>query len=417
MIRAEHVSKRFEIDEDRHSDATLRDAIAGGARAWFDAAASLVGREPSQHAHRTTLWALRDVSFALEAGDIVGVIGRNGAGKSTLLKILSRITEPSSGRVGISGRVGSLLEVGTGFHPELTGRENVYLYGSILGMPRGEIRRRFDDIIGFAEIGPQLDTPIKRYSSGMQVRLAFAVAAYLEPEILLVDEVLAVGDVEFQKRCLGKMGEVASEGRTVIFVSHNMALIRALCKRGFLLERGSMRFDGSIEDAVALYLRDLEQAMATDVSTRTDRKGHQDVKLIRIELGSGADGAGAPTTGGGLVVAFLLSSSSASTSCCFAIHDGLGNLVAEFRSSVGAPGDRDDGSPRDRFVCAIDELPLVPGRYRIDVEIRSANRLEDAVEAAAMFDVEEGLLAGRPIDRSWSKGMVAVRHRWTTPAS
>ncbi len=417
VVRAERLSKSFDIDEDRHSDATLRDAIAGGARALLDAAASVVGPERPQHAHRTTLWALKDVSFELQAGDIVGVIGRNGAGKSTLLKILSRITEPSSGRVGINGRVGSLLEVGTGFHPELTGRENVYLYGSILGMHRAEIRRRFDDIVGFAEVGPQLDTPIKRYSSGMQVRLAFSVAAYLEPEILLVDEVLAVGDVAFQKRCLGKMGEVASEGRTVIFVSHNMALIRALCKRGMLLERGALRFDGSIEDTVDLYLRGLEQAMATDVGERTDRKGRQDVKLIRVEFGSGADGAGMPTTGAGLSLAFLVSSAAASTTCSFGIHDSLGNLVAEFRSSVGAPGDRDDGETPGRFVCAIDQLPLVPGRYRIDVEIRSANRLQDAVEAAAMFDVEEGLLAGRPIDRSWSKGTVAVRHHWTTPAA
>ena len=212
------------------------------------------------------------------------------------------------------------------------------------------------------------------------------------------------------------MGEVASEGRTVIFVSHNMALIQSLCRRGLLLEGGSLRFDGPISETVALYLRDLEQAMATDVGERTDRKGRQEVKLLRVELASGPDGAGVPATGAGLTFAFLLSSASLSTSCCFTIHDSLGNPVAEFRSAVGAPGDRDDGALPDRFVCAIDELPLVAGRYRVDVEIRSGNRLQDAVEAAAMFDVEEGLLAGRPIDRSWSKGTVAVRHHWTTPA-
>ena len=196
-----------------------------------------------------------------------------------------------------------------------------------------------------------------------------------------------------------------------------MAVIQALCERGLLLERGGLRFDGPIGETVALYLRDLEQAMATDVGERTDRKGRQDVRLIRVELACAADGAGVPTTGAGLSLAFVLSSSSLSTSCSFTVHDSFGNAVAEFRSAVGAPGDRDDGAAPDRFVCAIDELPLVPGRYRVDVEIRSGNRLQDAVEAAAMFDVEEGLLAGRPIDRSWSKGTVAVRHHWTTPAT
>jgi homopolymeric O-antigen transport system ATP-binding protein len=418
VIRAESVSKRFEIDDDRHSDATLRDAIAGRTRAVLDSAARTVGREQlPRPSRRTTLWALRDVSFTIDAGDVVGVVGRNGAGKSTLLKILSRITEPSQGRVGLKGRVGSLLEVGTGFHPELTGRENVYLYGSILGMPRLEIRRRFADIVEFAEIGPQLDTPIKRYSSGMQVRLAFAVAAFLEPEILLVDEVLAVGDVAFQKRCLGRMDEVAGEGRTVVFVSHNMALMQALCRRGLFLDRGALRFDGSIEDAVALYLRDLERAMAADVGERTDRKGRQDIRLVRVELAGGADGGGAPTTGGRLSLAFVLSSSSLSTACRFTILDSLGHPVAEFRSAVAAPDDRSSESSRDRFECAIDELPLVPGRYRVDVEVWSGNRLEDALEGAAMFDVEEGVLSGRPIDRTWSKGPVSIRHRWTTPVA
>ncbi len=203
---------------------------------------------------REDFWALKDVSFEVKQGDVVGIIGRNGAGKSTLLKILSRITEPTTGSVKIKGRVASLLEVGTGFHPELTGRENIYLNGAILGMTRAEIKKKFEEIVAFAEIEKFLDTPVKRYSSGMYVRLAFAVAAHLEPEILLVDEVLAVGDAEFQKKCLGKMGDVAKEGRTVLFVSHNMAAVNRLCHRGICLDEGRLQMAGTAESVVAFYL-------------------------------------------------------------------------------------------------------------------------------------------------------------------
>ena len=200
------------------------------------------------------IWALKDVSFNVAHGEVIGIVGRNGAGKSTLLKILSRITEPTAGRVRIRGRVGSLLEVGTGFHQELTGRENVYLNGSILGMRRVEIERKFDEIVDFSEIGKFIDTPVKHYSSGMHVRLAFAVAAHLEPEILIVDEVLAVGDVEFQKKCLGKMGSVANQGRTVLFVSHNMGAVRTLCQRAILLDHGKFLLDDTPANVISHYL-------------------------------------------------------------------------------------------------------------------------------------------------------------------
>jgi lipopolysaccharide transport system ATP-binding protein len=415
VVRTQGVSKRYEIDDERHSDATLRDAIAGGARRMADVAASKIdrGRAEGTVSSRHAFWALRDVSFEIEAGDVLGIIGRNGAGKSTLLKILSRITEPTSGRVGIKGRVGSLLEVGTGFHPELTGRENIYLYGSILGMRRAEIQRRFDEIIEFADIGRLLDTPIKRYSSGMQVRLAFAVAAYLEPEILLVDEVLAVGDVAFQKRCLGRMGEVAGDGRTVVFVSHNMALMQALCTRGIFMAQGKLEFDGSIRDAVNLYLRDIERAMSTDVADRTDRRGRGKSRVVRVELGGDAPSGGVPATGETLTVGFLLSKPVPGATCRFSFFDSLGHPVVEFRSAVSAPEDSDTEGSRGRFQCAIDELPLVPGRYRVDVEIWAGTQLEDALEGVAMFDVEEGVLAGRPIDRGWTNGPVAIPHRWS----
>ena len=209
---------------------------------------------------RSDFWALKDVSFEVPPGEVLGVVGRNGAGKSTLLKVLSRITEPTTGRVELRGRVGSLLEVGTGFHPELTGRENIYLNGAILGMKRREIARKFDEIVAFAEVEQFLDTPVKRYSSGMYMRLAFAVAAHLEPEILLVDEVLAVGDAEFQKKCLGKMGDVAGEGRTVLFVSHNMGAVQTVCRRALLLDHGRVKMIGPAEEVVAEYLKAGEAA-------------------------------------------------------------------------------------------------------------------------------------------------------------
>jgi ABC-type polysaccharide/polyol phosphate transport system ATPase subunit len=213
-----------------------------------------IGDADEEHRNGETLWALKDVSFTVQQGEVLGIIGRNGAGKSTLLKILSRVTAPTSGRVRVKGRIASLLEVGTGFHPELTGRENIYLNGAILGMKRDEITRKFDEIVGFAEIEKFIDTPVKRYSSGMYVRLAFAVAAHLEPEILVVDEVLAVGDAAFQKKCLGKMGDVAKEGRTVLFVSHNMAALSAICDRCLLIEKGEKKLDGSVKTVIDDYL-------------------------------------------------------------------------------------------------------------------------------------------------------------------
>jgi homopolymeric O-antigen transport system ATP-binding protein len=245
-IAADGLSKRYRIGELQASYGTLRESIARGAR-------RLAGG--SHRHHHETIWALRDVSFEVAEGEVLGVIGRNGAGKSTLLKILTRITTPTDGRAEIRGRVGSLLEVGTGFHSELTGRENIFLNGSILGMKRREIQRKLPEIVDFAGIDKFIDTPVKRYSSGMYVRLAFSVAAHLEPEILLVDEVLAVGDAEFQRRCLGRMEDFSQEGRTVLFVSHNMQTIAQLCDRAILLDKGEVVLDGPSPDVVAHYLQ------------------------------------------------------------------------------------------------------------------------------------------------------------------
>src|SRR5437868_7649743 len=239
IIQARNISKQYRLGARQAAYSTLRESISGFVRA------PLNRLRANRAAADNMIWALRDVSFHVEAGDVVGIIGRNGAGKSTLLKILSRITEPTTGQIDLYGRVGSLLEVGTGFHPELTGRENVYLNGAILGMSKAEIRRQFDAIVDFAGVEKFLDTPVKRYSSGMYVRLAFAVAAHLNSEILIVDEVLAVGDAEFQKKCLGKMKDVASSGRTVLFVSHNMAAISNLCSSCIVMEAGRVAFQGA----------------------------------------------------------------------------------------------------------------------------------------------------------------------------
>ncbi len=279
VISVENVGKLYSL---RHKSGgerytTLRDVIARGVVAPFrafsgkkrshgGANAKSTGDSDLMHSGNSAedFWAIKDVSFKVEQGDVVGIIGRNGAGKSTLLKLLSRITEPTEGRIRLRGRVASLLEVGTGFHPELTGRENIYLNGTILGMTRAEIKAKFDEIVAFAEVEKFLDTPVKRYSSGMYVRLAFSIAAHLESEILIVDEVLAVGDAEFQKKCLGKMHDVATGGRTILFVSHNMQAVSVLCNRGMFLRAGSLEYTGSIKEAIDIYVSSFSKANGQD---------------------------------------------------------------------------------------------------------------------------------------------------------
>jgi lipopolysaccharide transport system ATP-binding protein len=383
-----------------------------------EAARSIVRRDGHDRRADRHLWALRDVSFDVAQGDVVGVIGRNGAGKTTLLKILSRVTEPTSGRARLRGRVGSLLEIGTGFHGELTGRENIYLYGSILGMRRAEIDRRFDEIVSFAEISRFLDTPVKRYSSGMTVRLAFAVAAHLEPEILLVDEVLAVGDAGFQRKCIGKMASVADEGRTVLFVSHNMALMQSLCRRGIFLEHGGVHTDATIGDAVKSYLEAVDRAGTVALEDRTDRRGWHDVVLCEVQI-SGSDGATLLSAGGPARFVFRVKGEDGAErrrlSCSFTIVNSFGQPVATLSSDERGPEDVEHADVADAFTCDVDALPLVPGRYRVDVAIRGRAYLQDAVEGAATFDVEQGTLAGRPVTGG-RPGDVAVAHRWVVPS-
>src|SRR5262245_15344866 len=261
VITIENLSKKYlightAVQEGFYRYTALRDVLAREVRNFARKAVEVFhGQQVVQGDEVEEFWALKDVSLEIKQGELVGIIGRNGAGKTTLLKILSRITEPTEGRALLRGRVASLLEVGTGFHPELTGRENIFLNGAILGMTQSEIRKKYDEIVAFAGVGRFLDTPVKRYSSGMYVRLAFAVAAHLEPEVLIVDEVLAVGDIEFQKKCLGKMGEVARGGRTVVFVSHNMAAMKSLTNRGIVLEAGRVVFSSTTEQVIQHYLQ------------------------------------------------------------------------------------------------------------------------------------------------------------------
>jgi lipopolysaccharide transport system ATP-binding protein len=289
QISVERVSKLYRLDlrEDRAQDLTVR--LAGALSAPMRNLRRLRSLDKfADSDHSSVVWALREVTFGVSPGDVVGIIGRNGAGKSTLLKILSRITRPTHGRLEMAGRVSSLLEVGTGFHPELSGRENIFLNGAIIGMRKAEIRRKLDAIVDFAGVERFLDTPIKRYSSGMKVRLAFAVAAHLEPDILVIDEVLAVGDTEFQQKCIGAMAAFGQSGRTVLFVSHNLAAVRSLCRRGIVLEKGKLEYDGLVDGAIEQYLR----RIGDDAQEAVREKGLESNGFVLETLSARSDGAG-----------------------------------------------------------------------------------------------------------------------------
>jgi lipopolysaccharide transport system ATP-binding protein len=285
IISVENLSKKYRLGQ------IGTGTLSNDMKVWWALKRGLpnpmlkIGQEDHGNRKDGEIWALRGVNFTVQPGEVLGIIGRNGAGKSTLLKILSRVTAPTEGRVKVRGRIASLLEVGTGFHPELTGRENIYLNGAILGMTKQEIDRKFDEIVDFAEIEQFIETPVKRYSSGMYVRLAFSVAAHLESEILLVDEVLAVGDLEFQKKCIGKMGDIASEeGRTVLFVSHNMVSVRRLCERGILLNAGVIETMGPIDDTLNQYMSIKEKTQLQDLASRTDRSGNGKLRFTSIDV-------------------------------------------------------------------------------------------------------------------------------------
>ena len=412
-ISCEGLSKRYRIGR-RPAARTLRETLVELAMTPWQRLRG--AREPGT-GDRDAVWALRDVSFEVPAGDVLGVIGRNGAGKSTLLKLLSRITDPTAGTARIDGRVGSLLEVGTGFHPELTGRENVFLSGAVLGMTRREIKSRFDAIVDFAGVGPFIDTPIKRYSSGMHVRLGFAVAAHLEPEILLVDEVLAVGDAAFQARCLGKMAEVAGGGRTVLFVSHNMSAVARICERALLLDGGRLVGEFPAGEAVRQYLAmGRREAPATvDLTAWSDRSGDGSARIIRAAL---KDADGRPATrfavADTVVVEFEVELDTPVTGDTYSI---------ELTSGEGAPvyhlwdaDTRTDPLPqrRRRIVRAmIPDVSLFPDRYHLTLWVGDSHgHRADRVANCLSFTVEQ--IDGRfrrPLCRS--KGLVVKTANWS----
>lgn len=359
VIRARGVGKRYLIGKKREPYGALRDALVGGAKRFLT-------RRADQPATDSEVWALRDVSFEVRRGEVLGVIGRNGAGKSTLLKVLSRITAPTSGEIEIRGRVGSLLEVGTGFHPELTGRENIFVNGSLLGMTRVEIKKKFDEIVEFSGVDKFLDTPVKRYSSGMQVRLAFAVAAHLEPEILLVDEVLAVGDVEFQKKCLGKMGEIAKGGRTVLFVSHNMAAIATLCRSALLMSGGMTVFAGDVRTAITQYTAENETSGIYE-KPANQKRGKFSIERVSLTKDSELSTTFLTSDTLSLKIESEASENIKGAQVAFELLTALDEVVfsSSHLDSLNEIPTMEKG--RNAFVCRLDLGFLRAGRYRIAV--------------------------------------------------
>jgi len=424
VIKAESLGKKYLIGHRAESGryVALRDVLAHNARTlWHKTRALAQGKPLIEGDSLEEFWALQDVSFEIRRGETVGIIGRNGAGKSTLLKVLSRITEPSAGRVTIRGRVASLLEVGTGFHPELSGRENIYLNGAIMGMTRAEISRKFDEIVAFAEVAKFLDTPVKRYSSGMYVRLAFAVAAHLEPEILVVDEVLAVGDSQFQKKCLGKMGDVAKEGRTVLFVSHNMAAVQHLCQRGMVLREGRLCEHGEIEGAVRAYLAEVKaRTLTTALGERIDRKGSQWLKFVRVTI-SDPQGNELQRVVSGQDALLRLHYESAralrnaSVLVSFNVRSSQGYLLANLNSQDSG-NDVLDIHRQGRFECSWPRFNLRSGSYECNLFCSVNGEIVDWLQGAFILQVEDGDFhrTGRLIGRE--QGDVLISHSWASCA-
>ena len=411
-IRVEGLGKQYRLGAEKERYSTFGDQI----RKWVSLRRLLIRRTRDEK--RPPFWALKDVSFEVKRGEVLGIIGRNGAGKSTLLKILSRITEPTEGAIDIHGRVGSLLEVGTGFHPELTGRENIYLNGAILGMRRAEVVRKFDEIVAFAEVEKFIDTPVKHYSSGMYTRLAFAVAAHLEPDILIVDEVLAVGDAQFQKKCLGKMGEVSKGGRTVLFVSHNMAVLQAICSRVVLLDRGNIACDGETHAVIRRYL-ERPRSKGDDWNPVVRNRGTA-IRIDAVEL-----------IVGGVVADHVLAGSACRIRIHYSSLDPVrvgGQLAISllfFREGHKLTNLWTDYFPdttpikicdRGTVDCEIRRWPFRGFPVRVDVYTHTPTGVEEWLEECLTFDSEDGDYYGTGRVTQPDQGLCFLEHRWHTNA-
>ncbi len=396
-ISVENLSKQYNISVGTDRGRTFREALV-------DKILMPLRRLRNTFTHDTSgldtesglIWALKDISFQVKKGEILGVIGRNGAGKTTLLKILSRITEPTEGEARITGRVGSLLEVGAGFHSELTGRENIYLSGAILGMKKAEIEKKFDDMVAFAEIGKFLNTPVKRYSSGMYMRLAFAVAVHLDPEILLVDEVLAVGDSIFQTKCLAKMSSITKQGRTVLFVSHNMGAMGSICQRGLVLDQGSIIFQGPIQESIQFYERKVLQKRFVNkpIAERKDRSGTGDVKLVDFHI-ENENGEKIEKIHNGNTVKLIFSyrtrreQGAKNVDLNIVVDRETGESV--FQLGTRFTGQRFKHLPHKGYiVCTIKRFPLVPGKYKLNLYLESEMNPSDYIIPLTSLDVVDG---------------------------
>jgi lipopolysaccharide transport system ATP-binding protein len=405
VIQVENVAKRYNLGE-----LSRKTFLADWKRKIFG------GDEPEDAAG--VFWALRDVSFNIQQGEVVGILGRNGAGKSTLLKLLSSITSPTRGAIRLKGRIASLLEVGTGFHQELSGRDNVFLNGAILGMSRREVAAKFDEIVAFSGVEQFIDTPVKRYSSGMRVRLAFAVAAMLEAELLMIDEVLAVGDAAFQQKCLGKIGEVAGSGRTVLFVSHNAATVEALCRRGIVLKKGTVDFDGTQTDALRHYA-EMNAAHGKSVRERTDRTGEGPLRLVEIEVKNDGGKTVKTVNAGDSIELWMHFENPGKTQ-----HPQL-NARINVQTQLGTPVFTQSNTlmgvafgeipEKGVFVCKIPKLPLPAGNYQVTVQISKSYRqaeMIDALENALELEVEAGNFFGTGILPGLVSGTALVSAEW-----
>jgi lipopolysaccharide transport system ATP-binding protein len=418
-IRIENLGKLYRIGSAKERNKTFREAMTDMIASPWRSMKSAFLKHPGETDRKDNyIWALKDVSFEVKRGEVVGIIGRNGAGKSTLLKILSRITEPTEGRVVLKGRVGSLLEVGTGFHSELTGEENIYLSGTILGMSSREISNKFDEIVSFAEMEKFINTPVKYYSSGMYMRLAFAVAAHLEPEILLIDEVLAVGDTEFQKKCLGKMDDVAQTGRTVLFVSHNMAAIQQLCQSGMVLNEGKVSFWGDVRSAINCYVQDVKTIQTVNLAERRDRQGSQWLKFTKVGL---FDALGNEQkqiiSGQDVFIRFCYVSNKAmrdaAVNIAFNVRSSQGYLLTNL-NSLDVDKSTMNLYPTGFLQCAWPRFNLRSGSYDCALFCAVNGDIVDWLQSAFTIQVEDGdfFNTGRIINRE--QGDVLVSYDWTS---